>query len=121
MTRAALLLLLALSACLEPCEYPAALVHYGTPAAGADEVIARAAAICPSRILGTITWTEAPFDCVGVLAAGCLDSVGPCGIDARVLRREPATASALAHEIGHYCTGSPKEADADDFAARVGP
>ncbi len=96
--------LLALSGCM--CHLASrytTVEHVGTPAAGADTVIAVAREMAPpgSRpLVGRVRWVEDFFLCGAVQAQGC--SHGVCFLDATVKRIEPATSSALAFEVGHY-------------------
>jgi hypothetical protein len=106
-------LLVAAAILLSGCKFPLCLtmqgktdlVIVGTPAQGADRVIAAAKRLAPCEtrpFVGQIEWVEEAFPVVGLsgLAAGA--SGITCAISVKVLRIEPATKSALAHEIGHW-------------------
>lgn len=96
-------LLLLLVGCA-PCAMPWAhefdgIEIIGTPAQGTQEVLDAA----PCTLRGRIIWVEEPFMCGVVLANGCM-RMDDCGNAYIIVRRiEPATASALAHEIEHAC------------------
>lgn len=84
---------------------PPGVRHEGTPAEGADLVLAAAERLAPCddvRWRGVVSWSDEPFPCGAVPAANGCDDGGGCALALRVRRLEPATRSALAHEIGHY-------------------
>lgn len=104
---------------------PPGVRHEGTPAEGADLVLAAAERLAPCddvRWRGTVTWTEESFACGATLANGC-DDGGGCALAIRVRRLEPASRSALAHEIGHYVSDSCAlgwgESEAESWGQRV--
>ena len=110
---------LLLSGCACPLDHvPPGVRWDGQPAEGADRVLAVAAAHCGRDLRGTVTWLPAePFMCGSVQAAGC--EYSGCHFEAQVARIEPATKSALAHEIGHYCLRKGEGPEVEAFAATV--
>lgn len=96
---------------------------------GAAEVFQAAHDLAPCSIEpwgGWVTWHDGPFDCGGVLAAGCFTG-GPTGEARLDVVGLPwfgtAQRSGLPHELGHYvlarCQGDWSEAGADAFAEAV--
>ena len=126
MTR--LLPLLAVLACgghpITECLFadaPDGVVQRGlAPPSGTDAVLAAAATRCPAGLDGYVTWV-AELDACGWETgsfAGC-GSISGCYLDATVVRVEPATSSALAHELGHWCLQTTDEDEANAWAATV--
>jgi hypothetical protein len=74
--------------------------------------------------VGRIGWRAQPWESGGILVAGTSASYA-CGLDLDVLTLEPATRSALAHEVGHWfwswCHGRPGEVKGADGRARLDP
>jgi hypothetical protein len=98
---------------------PPGVRQHGASAQGADRVLAVATGKCGRDLRGDVTWLPAePLDCGGVPASGC-GGPGGCHLSVRVARLEPATSSALAHEIGHYCLDTADEDLAQGFANEV--
>lgn len=119
---AALVVVLAFVACdcppwMDPA--PPGVRMHGTPATGAGAVLAAAVSRWPD-LRGDVSWVERGetlFPCGGDVA-GCTYRRPECGdFSASVVRLEPATVSALAHELCH--AGGVSEEDAPRCAAEV--
>lgn len=92
-------------ACAPPPCVSEGIVHRGEPDPGYVDVLASAN---PCDWTGVVEWVDGPFNCDGILAAGCYWYF-ECPQRIEVMRFGDAARSALGHELEHACGVLPFE------------